>query len=149
MSDANDAGDAARRLRLVLGAFADQPLGAPLSGDPQMAEMDRHLGYLYDRAYGEGRGMRKERGGGLGQTTLAMPDWLAHVRDLFPKECLEVVERDAVERFGLTGLLRDPETLEKVERDVERDYFMSSEAAKEYGLIDEVFVRKPEGKDSK
>lgn len=115
MSDASDANDAARRLRLVLGAFADQPLGAPLSGDPQMAEMDRHLGYLYDRAYGEGRGMRKERGGGLGQTTMAMPDWLAHVRDLFPKECLEVVERDAVERFGLTGLLRDPETLEKVE----------------------------------
>ncbi|MBP8808146.1 MAG: ATP-dependent Clp endopeptidase proteolytic subunit ClpP [Kofleriaceae bacterium] len=39
--------------------------------------------------------------------------------------------------------------IEKIQADTERDYFMSSEAAKEYGLIDEVFVRKPEGKDSK
>lgn len=39
--------------------------------------------------------------------------------------------------------------IEKIQADTERDYFMSSEAAKEYGLIDEVFVRKPEGKDTK
>jgi ATP-dependent Clp protease protease subunit len=30
------------------------------------------------------------------------------------------------------------QTLQKVEKDVERDYFMSSEEAKKYGLIDEV-----------
>jgi ATP-dependent Clp protease protease subunit len=41
--------------------------------------------------------------------------------------------------------------IEKIQTDTERDYFMSSEAAKEYGLIDEVFTRKkPEAaKDSK
>jgi ATP-dependent Clp protease protease subunit len=40
--------------------------------------------------------------------------------------------------------------IEKIQTDTERDYFMGSEAAKEYGLIDEVFVRKkPEGKDAK
>ncbi len=32
--------------------------------------------------------------------------------------------------------------IEKIQIDTERDYFMSSEAAKEYGLIDEVFTRK-------
>jgi ATP-dependent Clp protease protease subunit len=32
--------------------------------------------------------------------------------------------------------------IEKIQTDTERDYFMSSEAAKEYGLIDEVFTRK-------
>jgi ATP-dependent Clp protease, protease subunit len=32
--------------------------------------------------------------------------------------------------------------IEKIQQDTERDYFMSSEAAKEYGLIDEVFTRK-------
>ncbi len=31
--------------------------------------------------------------------------------------------------------------LEKIQHDTERDYFMSSEAAKEYGLIDKVIVR--------
>jgi VWA domain containing CoxE-like protein len=106
--------DAAKRLRLILGAFADPALAAPLSADPALADMDRHLGYLYDRAY-QGRGMRPERSAGLGQTAPSAPDWLAHVRDLFPRECLEVVERDALQRFGMTELLRDPRTLEAVE----------------------------------
>ena len=34
------------------------------------------------------------------------------------------------------------QTLEKVARDVERDYFMSAEAAKEYGLIDQILDRR-------
>lgn len=33
--------------------------------------------------------------------------------------------------------------VEKIERDVERDYFMSAEDAKTYGLIDSVFERRP------
>lgn len=41
------------------------------------------------------------------------------------------------------------QAIEKIQTDTERDYFMSAEDAKTYGLIDEVFVRKPEGKDSK
>ncbi len=32
--------------------------------------------------------------------------------------------------------------LEKIERDVERDFFMSAEEAKAYGLVDEVMVRR-------
>ena len=32
--------------------------------------------------------------------------------------------------------------LEKIERDVERDFIMSSEQAKEYGLIDEIIYKK-------
>ena len=35
--------------------------------------------------------------------------------------------------------------LEKVERDTDRDNFMSSEAAKEYGLIDEVIATRTDG----
>ena len=33
--------------------------------------------------------------------------------------------------------------LEKIQKDTERDYFMTSEQAKDYGLIDEIIVRKP------
>jgi len=33
--------------------------------------------------------------------------------------------------------------VEKVHKDSERDYFMSAEEAKAYGLIDEVIVRPP------
>ena len=32
--------------------------------------------------------------------------------------------------------------LEKIERDTERDFFMSAEEAKLYGIVDEVMIRK-------
>ena len=35
-------------------------------------------------------------------------------------------------------------TFEKIELDTERDYFMSAEETKTYGLIDEVISRSPE-----
>jgi Mg-chelatase subunit ChlD len=106
--------EAAKRLRLVLGKYSDSALNNPLGDDANMADVDRHLGFLYDRAY-RGRGMRRERSAGLGASALTVPDWIQHVRDLFPKECLEVVERDAVQKFGLTDLLKDPEVLETIE----------------------------------
>jgi len=37
---------------------------------------------------------------------------------------------------------RTGQTIEKIQHDVERDYFMSSQEAMEYGLIDEVIIKK-------
>jgi ATP-dependent Clp protease, protease subunit len=36
--------------------------------------------------------------------------------------------------------------VEQIEKDAERDYFMSAEEAKEYGLIDEILTKRPEPK---
>lgn len=46
----------------------------------------------------------------------------------------------------LNGILADTtgQPKEKVEADTERDYFMSALEAKEYGLIDAIFTRKPD-----
>jgi len=38
---------------------------------------------------------------------------------------------------------------EKVEQDIERDYFMSAEEAKAYGIVDDILVRRAEGKGSR
>ena len=45
----------------------------------------------------------------------------------------------------LNGILADlsGQQKEKVEADTERDFFLSAEDAKEYGLIDAIFTRKP------
>ncbi len=47
-------------------------------------------------------------------------------------------------REKLNKLMADHtgQPLDKIERDVERDYFMNSEAAKEYGLIDHILVQR-------
>ncbi len=34
------------------------------------------------------------------------------------------------------------QSLEKIKKDTDRDYFMSAEEAKEYGLVDEVIIVK-------
>ena len=34
-------------------------------------------------------------------------------------------------------------TIEQLEKDSDRDYYMSAEEAKEYGLVDEVISKKP------
>lgn len=38
---------------------------------------------------------------------------------------------------------RTGQTLEKIERDMDRDFFMSAQEAKEYGLIDQVIEERP------
>lgn len=49
----------------------------------------------------------------------------------------------------LNQLLADlsGQPVERLERDTERDFFMSAEEAREYGLIDAVMSRRPEGGD--
>ncbi|UWU47611.1 Clp protease [Limnospira platensis C1] len=38
---------------------------------------------------------------------------------------------------------RSGQTLEKIEKDTDRDYFMSAAEAHEYGLIDQVIEERP------
>ena len=65
--------------------------------------------------------------------------------DIHAKEILKIRERLNSLMAHHTG-----QPLERIERDTERDYFMSGDEAKEYGIIDEVIVRGPEkAKESK
>jgi ATP-dependent Clp protease, protease subunit len=38
---------------------------------------------------------------------------------------------------------RTGQPLEKIERDTERDYFLSADEAKDYGLVDQVIAKRP------
>jgi Mg-chelatase subunit ChlD len=102
------------RWRLVLGRYAGQRLeGAELEG--AAARMDRALEYLYGREY-EGRGLRPEdRSGSLDPSQLTLVTWLNEVRELFPQETVEVVEQHALDRYGLTELVTDPQILQRLE----------------------------------
>jgi Mg-chelatase subunit ChlD len=104
------------RWRLVLGESGHAGLGAPEMGPGAMAADDA-LGWLYDR---EGdRAARNiapgRRGGGDGESALSVPDWLDAVHRLFPRETIERLERDAVERYGITEVVTNPEVLARVQ----------------------------------
>ncbi len=102
------------RWRLILGRFAEE--GLPGALDAQGQRMDRALDFLYGREY-RGRGGRADSGGpgGDGPSTLNVPAWLHEVRELFPREAAEVVERHALERYGMAELVTDPQIMERME----------------------------------
>jgi Mg-chelatase subunit ChlD len=101
------------RWRLVLGRFAEKELSVPLSS--REARMEAALDFLYSREY-EGRGVRGRSGGAsLDPSQLSVPHWLSEVRELFPRDVVEVIEKHALDRYGLTELVTDKETLEKLE----------------------------------
>ncbi len=102
------------RWRLVLGAAADElDQRAGMSADDLAA--DASLSWLYER--GEELGDRdiRDRQGGLGASTLSVPDWLAGIHRLFPKETVERLERDAVEKYGINEVVTNPEVLARIE----------------------------------
>lgn len=104
------------RWRLVLGKYADhrlRGLGGNLSDTSR--RMDGALEFLYGREY-QGRGLRSELGpGSLDSSQLTLVTWLGEVRELFPNDTVEVIEKHALDRYGLTELVTDPKTLERLE----------------------------------
>ncbi|TXG79997.1 MAG: VWA domain-containing protein, partial [Rhodocyclaceae bacterium] len=105
------------RWRLVLGKYAGNRLRHEGTGGLNAAygRMDRALDYLYGREY-QGRGLRKEDNhGSLDPSQLTLVTWLNEVRELFPRDTVEVIEKHALDRYGLTELITDPQTLERLE----------------------------------
>lgn len=101
------------RWRLVLGKYANQRLGGSDLSDAQL-RMDQALDYLYGREYA-GRGLRECGEGTLDPSQPTLVTWLSEVRELFPRETVEVIEKHALDRYGLTELVTDPQTLERLE----------------------------------
>jgi len=106
------------RWRLILGKYARDQLAVSMNTGQQRIE--NVLDFLYSREY-QGRGVREEhdpsgpRGAGLDPSQLTVPRWLSEVRDLFPNETVAVIEKHALDRYGLMELVTDPEILRRLE----------------------------------
>ena len=124
MSDADDleAADqqALLRWRLALGPGAEKvspqfsldalrSMAAGLDIDPsRVGDLDQALSFVYD-----------ERQAGLGGSRPYIPTWLASLREFFRHDVVALVQKDAIEKKGLTQLLFEPETLPFLEKNVE------------------------------
>ncbi|GAA2941163.1 VWA domain-containing protein [Streptomyces enissocaesilis] len=112
------SGERLRRWRLVLGAEGGDGTGCALDG--RDASMDGALAALYGGGRGAGRsgGSPAGRSAGLGASAPSVARWLGDIRTYFPSSVVQVMQRDAMERLGLSALLLEPEMLEAVEADV-------------------------------
>jgi Mg-chelatase subunit ChlD len=94
------------RWRLALGEAAAEPMEVRLEG--RELAMDRALEALYDA----------ERRGDLKASSPNVARWLGDIREYFPSQVVRVLQKDAIERIGLTEMLLEKEMLESVEPDV-------------------------------
>ena len=103
------------RWRLVLGRSAEEALDARAGLTADELAADAAMEWLYDR--GEGLADRdiRERSAGLGGSNLTVPAWIGEVHRLFPKETIERLERDAVEKYQIHEVVTNPEVLSRVE----------------------------------
>jgi Mg-chelatase subunit ChlD len=103
------------RWRLVLGKAAEELDGRCGMSAEDLAA-DASLGWLYDRSGGEGdtRDIRSRQGGD-GASAMSVPDWLNAVHKLFPKETIERLERDAVEKYQIHEVVTNAEVLKRIE----------------------------------
>lgn len=101
--------DAAERWRLLLGEAGTGSLGA---AGATAAAMDRSLAWLYGRDDGNGSDALERRGGD-GAAQLTVPEWINGIHELFPKETIERLERDAIERYGIDEVVTNPAVLER------------------------------------
>lgn len=105
-----------RRWRLVLGGGDADGTGRVLGGTD--AAMDGALTALYGRPSHGGERTGRDRSAGLGASAPSVARWLGDIRTYFPSSVVQVMQRDAIDRLGLAGLLLEPEMLEAVEADV-------------------------------
>jgi Mg-chelatase subunit ChlD len=129
---------ALERWRLVLGDAGEACTGGGMSADG--AARDAALDWLYGRdedlakrgvrrrAGGGGAGAGADGGGaggggadgggrrgGSGPSQLTTVDWLDEITRLFPRETVERLERDAVERYEIHDVVTDPAVLARIE----------------------------------
>lgn len=115
------------RWRLVLGKNAEQH-AINCAGDGQCQRIEGLIGFLFGeggeggggaagsgRGGGSGKGRSKDRQGGQGGSVLTIPEWVDQVSELFPHQAKEVLEKELVQRRGISELLEKPELLEKIE----------------------------------
>ena len=99
-----------QRWRLLLGEAAENACGS-LSDEALAA--DAALDWLYGRD--DGRAERGERSAGPGASALSVPEWINAIHTLFPKEVIERLERDAVERYGIDEVVTNLDVLSRIE----------------------------------
>lgn len=103
------------RWRLILGSYSKNQIGfgdgASLENGISCMVLEEALDFLYNREQGED----VRRQGGTEASRLTAATWITRIRKLFPKETVEILERHALDRYGMTELLTDREVLEKLE----------------------------------
>lgn len=115
MSELTPPNPSLARWRLMLGTPATSSFGGSGALSSADAAADAALGWLYDRDNDFAERDMRQRSGGSGESALSVPDWLDEIHRLFPRETIERLEKDAVERYEIHDVVTNPDVLQRIE----------------------------------
>lgn len=102
------------RWRLILGSFSN------LEIDNEYSEIYETLNFLYDREYTQNGGYSLDNSNSSKEkSALTVPKWISKVKKLFPKETVEIMQKQALEKYKLTEILTDENILKEIEPNIE------------------------------
>ena len=105
------------RWRLILGSFSN------LEIDNEYSEIDEALNFLYDREYTQNDRYSLDNfnnsNSSKEKSALTVPKWISKVKKLFPKETVEIMQKQALEKYKLTEILTDENILKEIEPNIE------------------------------
>lgn len=105
------------RWRLILGSFSN------LEIDNEYSEIDEALNFLYDREYTQNDRYSLDNfnnsNSSKEKSVLTVPKWILKVKKLFPKETVEIMQKQALEKYKLTEILTDENILKEIEPNIE------------------------------
>lgn len=105
------------RWRLIFGSFSN------LEIDNGYSEIDETLNFLYDREYTQNGGYSLDNfnnsNSSKEKSVLTVPKWISKVKKLFPKETVEIMQKQALEKYKLTEILTDENILKEIEPNIE------------------------------
>lgn len=105
------------RWRLILGSFSN------LEIDNEYSEIDETLNFLYDREYTQNGVYSLDNfnnsNSSKEKSALTVPKWISKVKKLFPKETVEIMQKQALEKYKLTEILTDENILKEIEPNIE------------------------------
>lgn len=108
--------DITSRWRLILGKNSEQHLSF---NDDSYYDLEETLDYLYNRGDDTDGGSDLDRErvqkGGQGASQLTIVNWLENVRELFPTEVSNKIEKHAIEEYEMIELLTDEKVLKSLE----------------------------------
>lgn len=96
-----------KRWRLILGGGSADGTGVKLS------DLDLRMDKALEAVYA-----KEDRRGGLDSSAPKVSRWLGEIREFFPQSVVQVIQKDAIDRLGLTSLLTEKEMLMNVVPDV-------------------------------
>ena len=91
---------------MALGALEDQ------QGEEDLNQLEQEIDQSLSKLY------QGEKEGSLTRSRNLSSKWFANIRSLFPKAVVRVVQKDAIEKFGIKKLLSQPDFLNEVEPDI-------------------------------